>query len=227
MTTICDEHFNSQKQLHTRLRHLLKNKTDILIPKNQAFAIKIVQRYNKVYEVGEPVQKVLVDVNRKLNFPELCMHVVFKSGHKLTVSIKNVARAAMSTQHADAVALRRPIDTKFEQLRDSVLSEIQAFKIEAYQRYQIILCALCHKNLKAEKREQVHVDHFGINTEFRHLVENFRIDKNYQTILDIDPIAFAEYHFIHSKLQLLCAMCNVKKERPKLLLTEKNIGSRL
>lgn len=213
MTTICDERFISQKQLHTRLRQLLKNKTDILIPKNQTFAIKTVLRYNKVYEVGEPVQKVLVDVNRKLKFPELCMHVVFKSGYKLTVSIKNVARAAMSTQHADAVALRRPIDTKLEQLRDSVLPEIQAFKTDAFERYQIVLCALCHKNLKAEKREQVHVDHFGTNTEFRHLVEMFRIDENCETVLDIDPIAFAEFHFIHSKLQLLCARCNVKKER--------------
>lgn len=50
MTTICDEHFISQKKLHTRLRQLLKNKTDILIPKNQTFAIKTVLRYNKVYE---------------------------------------------------------------------------------------------------------------------------------------------------------------------------------
>ena len=58
MTTIGDEHFISQKQLHTRLRQLLKNKTDILIPKNQTFAIKTVLRYNKVSEVGEPVHRV-------------------------------------------------------------------------------------------------------------------------------------------------------------------------
>ena len=57
-----------------------------------------------------------------------------------------MAKAAMSTQHADAVALRRPIDTKLEQLRDSVLPEIQAFKTDAFERYQIVLCALCHFN---------------------------------------------------------------------------------
>jgi hypothetical protein len=214
MTTILDEHFITQKQLLTRLRLLLQNKTDILIPKNQAFAVEVVQRYSKVSEVGVEVESVHVDVNSLSGFPELCMHVFFKDGTTITVSNRNVARAAMSTKDADAVAVRRPIDTKNELLRTVVQPDIQAFKTKAYESKSPLLCALCRRCLIDEKRKNVHVDHFGPNTEFRHLVEQFKIEQKCPSILEIDARGFARFHASTAKLQILCARCNLQKERP-------------
>lgn len=214
MTTILDEHFSTQKELQERLQSLLKNKTDILIPKNQAFAVEIVQRYNKVYEVGEPVERVYVDVNSATAFPNLCMHVVFNNQTTLTVSYKFVARAAMSAENADAVAVRRLIDIKLASLRTAVHPDIQQFKATAFQQGRP-QCALCHKCLVTGKHTDVHVDHYGPNTEFRHLVQLFQ--RQQQTaMVDMDEAAFVVFHQRHAMLQLLCAHCNVTKKRPTL-----------
>lgn len=213
MVTIADEHFDTQKQLLARLRLLIKNKTDILKPRNQVFAVDIVQRYNKVYEIGKEVKRVYVDVNRATVFPELCMHVVFIGAATITVAVRNVARAAMSLKDAGAVSARRPIDTKLEELRTIVQPDIQAFKKRAYEIGSPLCCTFCKRDLTDEKREQVHVDHCGVNTEFRHLVERFRNQENLTTILDIGAESFNAFHSTVAQLQILCAPCNMKKKR--------------
>lgn len=216
MTTLDGEFFDSQRSLAEMLRGFIAH-PEVLTRGSHAHALslEVLSRYDKIASLSLPVCDVIVRRNvDKPSFADPCLHAILSDKRTVPVSVAKVVRAAMSSVHALKLAQRRPIDAKFEALRDAVRVDVQEYKrSQQVDADGMLKCALC---ARAVPFDDAHVDHNGVDCEFRHLVERFARESYASSVFDIDAKAFREFHSKHMILQISCPKCNLRKPKRPL-----------
>ena len=198
----------TKKELESWAKRVLSSQNGLDNERNQRIAREAVATYDKVYEVGEGVERVYVAPHPEWGARGgFCFHVVFEDGHEVTVARAGVVRACFDPK---AAATSRRLDKLHAKMREDVYPFVGKFK-DDHHIGGWWKCELCAESFTV--RDDVHVDHLR---EFRFMVQEFKkLHPNHPWDTETrPPCEWENWHNRHATLRILCKTCNLRRRRP-------------
>jgi hypothetical protein len=170
----------------------------------------------KRHAASEEKRKDMVDLSIRqdaINKKALAIDIVNSDGSRTEISWSKCVTGKQETTHSKFHAA----------LRYAVTDQIAAFR----EANHVEICELCDTSMDPHGRGQVdHILHFEI------LVDNFMALQEFMmpTEYEKEPVTyltrfkeedqniarrFAEYHKEHATLRIICAQCNLKREKAR------------